>query len=662
MMKWLRKYTKQMLAVVVSLLLVSWLAGTALTTMLQTDDSKKVIGEAYGQEFDRRQLMLAGNEANILSSLGIPWQAPWALITGPQQAGILPPLKELDWMLLKLEAQDQGISVSQGEVDRLVEQIDPTGARLQQVKDNLRLATEDLRSAIGSFACVLKVAQGIGAAAKVSEPELKRGIVDIYERAKVNLVVLDAEKTVDESVEVSDEALRQQFDEHRDMMAAESEDGFGYRWSDRVKVQIIRADRDMLLPLVRVSEKEAREYWRNNKESDIFKLPGPEPIASQPTSDEAGSQPATDSVQSQPTDEGPRYFTTFAEAEEAAVEARKLEKANAAAQTLIRDLSTQLSVDFAEGPIEPGKDGFRIAPESVKSPGYYQKVIEQFKNANRFGQALVLEEPTDFISADAAGELDGVGTARISISGRLGPGFGDLVPLVQGLKEIPEDDSQMRQLYLSRYQTCALPLKDDDNNYYLYRVVDVAKSAAPKSLEEVRDRVKQDVLIKRSMAEAAKVAERLLAEAKADSLEAAWADEEALKTQQGEDNGYQSPPPFSRRGFGSMIGNLGESEELVKACFGIAEAGPTTQPDRLMVVHLPKLKKVVVVELVEVNGVQQMIYNALRPSMYQQLMMQRQAGLMIDWFDGKNIAERTGYVNRLGGNDPDSEESESEAG
>jgi hypothetical protein len=307
-----------------------------------------------------------------------------------------------------------------------------------------------------------------------------------------------------------------------------------------------------------------------------------------------------------------------------------LEKANAAAQTLIRDLSTQLSVDFAEGPIEPGKDGFRIAPESVKSPGYYQKVIEQFKNANRFGQALVLEEPTDFISADAAGELDGVGTARISISGRLGPGFGDLVPLVQGLKEIPEDDSQMRQLYLSRYQTCALPLKD--------------------------------VLIKRSMAEAAKVAERLLAEAKADSLEAAWADEEALKTQQGEDNGYQSPPPFSRRGFGSMIGNLGESEELVKACFGIAEAGPTTQPDRLMVVHLPKLKKVVVVELVEVNGVQQMIYNALRPSMYQQLMMQRQAGLMIDWFDGKNIAERTGYVNRLGGNDPDSEESESEAG
>ena len=220
----------------------------------------------------------------------------------------------------------------------------------------------------------------------------------------------------------------------------------------------------------------------------------------------------------------------------------------------------------------------------------------------------------------------------------------------------------MRQLYLSRFQTCTLPLKDNDNNYYVYRVVDVAKSAEPKALEEVRDRVKHDVFLKRAMTELGKIAARLLDEAKADSLETAWADEEALKTQQGEDNGYQSPGSFSRRGFGAMIGNLGASEELVEACFDMAEAGPTTQPDRLTVVQLPKLKKVVVVELVEVTGVQQAVYNALRSSMYQQLMAQRQVGLMSDWFDSKNIEARTGYEPPADDRESDDQEEETQAG
>src|SRR5438067_1976086 len=71
MMKFFRKYTKQLLAIFMALLLIVWLGGSALTELLHGDPTggKTVQGTAYGSTVRLRDMWPAFHETETLEEI-----------------------------------------------------------------------------------------------------------------------------------------------------------------------------------------------------------------------------------------------------------------------------------------------------------------------------------------------------------------------------------------------------------------------------------------------------------------------------------------------------------------------------------------------------------------------------------------------------------------
>jgi hypothetical protein len=196
---------------------------------------------------------------------------------------------------------------------------------------------------------------------------------------------------------------------------------------------------------------------------------------------------------------------------------------------------------------------------------------------------------------------------------------------------------------VARYQTCVAPLRGDDGDYYIFRVVGTRKPQPPDKLEEVVDAVREDVLSLRRHEAAGQIAERLAKQAKASDLEKAWNENKELKERVGPNEGLQRPSPFCRVGPGSSVPGIGINETFIEACFSLAQSDPSLQADRIRVVELPKDRKWVVVEYVKTNYTPKDRFALLKPFMLQRLEMEKGGELLTEWFRPENIRERTGF-------------------
>src|SRR5688572_31237195 len=79
MMKFFRKYNKQLLAVFMALLLLVWLGGDALSSIMHERYSpgKEVRGEAFGETVQIKHMQPSYNEAQILDRMVPYWRRPW---------------------------------------------------------------------------------------------------------------------------------------------------------------------------------------------------------------------------------------------------------------------------------------------------------------------------------------------------------------------------------------------------------------------------------------------------------------------------------------------------------------------------------------------------------------------------------------------------------
>ena len=100
MMKFLRKYTKHMLVFVTIGILVSWLLGSTLPSLLSPNPGVVTVGQAFGEEVKRRHLDFAALRGDTLRRMGLPWQKPWILDVRQPLYDQTPPLDTLHWMLL----------------------------------------------------------------------------------------------------------------------------------------------------------------------------------------------------------------------------------------------------------------------------------------------------------------------------------------------------------------------------------------------------------------------------------------------------------------------------------------------------------------------------------------------------------------------------------
>jgi len=647
MMKFFRKYMKQMLAVFVCLLLVVWLGGTALQSFLAPNPGKMLVGYAFDRKILRKNLQSADGETQMLYQIGLPWSRPWMMMQARFSPSLrnMKDLQSLDWYLLRQEAGRQGVPATNMEIDQVLTSIDPQGQLRQRTQKRMNVSLDYIHRSVGNYLRVSKLARIVSESAKVSEPELKRAIADFQEKVEVRLVLLNGKTFEDQAGLPSEADLEKHFKAYQDIPEGQGKYGFGYRFPERVRIEYLSVDTQALAKLVPVSERQARRYWKANKETPIFRRPSP--ASTQPTTATStpttgpttADTPASTQASTRPTTKPVEYYTTFSQAKKTALDHLRTERAGEEAQRLMNDIISQLSVDFSAGKLQ--KDGYRTAPEPVKTSDYFASVYERFRKT-RYGSALRLHTGNKLMTADELQRLEGIGRARLSRGGgRPSLDFVDLAFQVQGLRKIPKDKDVERSHYMSLYQTFVSPLQGADNKYYIFRVVAVEKPRPAKSLAEVADRVKADVLALRAHAAAGKAAGNIEKKAKQSSLEEAWASQEALKKKVGPLEGFQTPKPFGRKGLSAP--GIGADEEFADACFALAAEKPEAQADKVRLIELPKSRKWAVVEFVKLHPMIKDQYQAMKMFMRQNLTIQKQGKVLSAWFQPSNIRKRTRF-------------------
>ncbi len=82
MLKFFRKYNKQLLVIVTVLLMIVFVGGFALESFLGPNPTGQVIAHAFGKPVTQGDLSFVERQSTILTRLGYPWNFPGGFISG----------------------------------------------------------------------------------------------------------------------------------------------------------------------------------------------------------------------------------------------------------------------------------------------------------------------------------------------------------------------------------------------------------------------------------------------------------------------------------------------------------------------------------------------------------------------------------------------------
>ena len=479
----------------------------------------------------------------------------------------------------------------------------------QQVRDNVSAAV----------AAVIDVAQSKGLYEdfyKVSAPVLDYHLALENQTVGLKTVVFDARDYLAEAAEPDESAVRQQFEQFKNVPAGGDElspgqnpFGFGYRLPNRVKFGFLalpvdaaanKIRRDLAAQDLRGRELALYRYWSDNRAR--FPVPPGSPAtrpASQPTDEpttqpddqpDAAAQPSTEPA-TEPANESVLAADNpdvqlFLDQQTAKVNGTADEatwrsflavhdnvaRTDIAEQSRelrtkvlkrMRDLLTSDYRAFDAARTAAGAGDF-AAPQTalgvaVDDPSYLEMAADKVAEetgvrpaAASYGRAFYDRD----MLADVA-EVGPIATATIGAGQAGGIGFADYLLAVTEplLNDKQKAAIEAQGALLKTYQP-SLTIRDIAGSEYVFRVTDAAPASAAADLAEVEDRVRRDLRLKAGYEKASSAAEALATRARdAGSLPAAA--ETAGKT-------LYEPDPFVPRG---LIAD--------PAAFG---AGPATRP------------------------------------------------------------------------------------
>jgi hypothetical protein len=658
MMKFFRKYTKQLLAVFMALLLVVWLGGEALTSWLRHDydTSKELRGTLLGQPIRAGDMTPILAELEILNSPEvryqqangrlyprIEWQNVWFYTLsdlGVEGGGTLQqyyygmassmrrPLNDEDWFLLVTEARRNGVYVPSEAVEQFKVHYELTGPALQNLRR--QLSNDDINKAIQSFLMVKQQAVLACRSTGVSEADVRQFVRETREKADVSVVVIDSKPFVDETYEPAEQEIEGFFDKYKSATSQPYGLEFGYEQPEAVQVEYIRVNSDALENQQMVSDDAAHQYWENHKNE--FLLPASQP-ATRPT-----SQPAS------PPKQEP--YPTFTEAKDEVIKKLKKAKADSASVAIARELITQLGKPWeSTATTEPA--GVREIPPGEKAPDVYQRLVKRMDL--KYPGALSFAE-LPMMDAQALAKSPGIGQSTARAQSDQSIEFSEAAFYVAGLEARPDTKSGRAHFFRNLYETCASPFVGPNGDAYVFRTVKTLPKRPPDNPKAVRDQIVRDIRTQRAYDAAEKQANALKDRAAAGSLDAAFhADAELVKRLT--DKAYAHPAPFSRMRFGSpyqgmppslspnYVQGIGSDKELIEACFGLA-GQTTTQPSRVLSWGQPQQRRWLVVQLHRILPPTRAEYDALEPSAVEYYRNQQQIELLANWFDPAEIRAR----------------------
>ncbi len=140
MMKFFRKYNKQLLAVFMTLLMIVFLGGTALEGMFNPSANRVVARSRLG-DITYYDQQLAAQATRPMEVMGIDWRRP---LGGPGEV-----LQEVDWILLVREAEEFGTRAGESSARnwfRTDTQLDDVSRRMSMKPAHVLQAVADYRS------------------------------------------------------------------------------------------------------------------------------------------------------------------------------------------------------------------------------------------------------------------------------------------------------------------------------------------------------------------------------------------------------------------------------------------------------------------------------------------------------------------------------------
>jgi hypothetical protein len=597
--------------------------------MLRPDPGTATIGLAFGEEVKRRALDTAARRADALQRMGLPWQKPWIFDVPQPQADRTPPLDTLHWMLLVAEARHSGTYVPDERLERFKSLSGISPALLARIQNERNLALVDIDDGIGDLLLVREYAAQSMGTVKVSSPEIRRLVRDSQERVKPSALVIPASQLLDEEQTFSEQEIQAAFEKYKDVLPGESESGFGYKWPARVKVEYLVLNVRDVESVITVTDREARDHWTLNK--DRFHRPFVGPT----------TQPAES--------QGPVY-EKFSEARNDVIAALKKKKARDRAEEVMRNfLAMELTYDWDF--TKRGEDRYPEIPDVVKRDDYYEMMLNRYTNQEPKIAHLVKIKRTDLATPDELRALPGIGRSSFALRDGRQHQFVELTQSVQGLGVMPETGgSELRSLYLARYQTVDRVLRDPQGNCYGFRVIEVADPVAPASVEEVRDRVISDLRTAAAFKRAEELAKHFAEAARESGMEEALEADLELKEKLGSYARIQAGSPTPRLwapGFpASVLGYRDKS--LIDSVFKLAKDFDADQPPPIAAMAAPSRQTWLVVRIDDVTPVTEDVYENMRESMRARLLQQRIAQARVYWYDPKNIDKRTGWTVQRG--------------
>ena len=628
MMRFFRKYNKQLLAFFMALLIIVWIGGSALQGLLKPDLNVEIAKSNLGSitQHDQRA---ANDETHILESMGQNWQRPLFSDTDP--------IQPVDWILLSREADKLGVSVDEASI-QTNSSFEPMMDRVRIVAHNLRVKPSMVISAMAKLQAIRQAAISIATASMPSEADVIRAARNSMERVKIRAVLLPAEAFVDQNASFSEAQIKEHFNKYRDKERGPGLQ-FGYFRKPGIKVQYIKVDRDAIAAKVGVpnEERKAKAYYEEHREKDPAFRRKPEEMVAPPD----GPQPPV--------------YVEWEQAREIAIAKLRKDYADENVQRIVDWLMTMMSEPWIG--ITPSDSGYKAAPAEVADLDYYNKLIKRLPPPLQFENTVTVHT-TDFFMQQDAAKVPELGPLSVrSGQGLVAKAFGTIAFNNEAIvTSIPKREKINVADYLARYQTAPSPLADPHNgNVYIFRVIESQPGGPSESVDQVRDQVIADLRLQKGF-EAAK--------ARAQSLRSCCQASEPLKdayeadselaafraTGEGSKTGYFEPPPFSRIGqtpawkerpadgvfVGGGLGKL--PNEAIDAIFAI-----TSATDKLAELELPDRAAVMTVEWVETIPPQEEEFATTRKSLVTQLTDSRWREFVNDWFDPEKIRARTEF-------------------
>ena len=651
MMKFFRKHNRKLLAVFMALLLVVWLGGSALTSLIGPSPEDIVLARCDYDgdilELDRR---VAAFEVELLEQLGLDWTRPWPFV-GP---GAHEPLTIIDWILLTREAEHLGMMPRQVEVDAFLGNFGLTPDHLHRLAARRDVKAEHIYAAIGRYISVFNTLLFTVTATAESEAAVRVKARDELEKVKVNLVAINARVFELEMDEFTDEEIQAHFEKYREDSAG-SGVNFGYVQPAQVKVQYFKIDTDTVAKNLRIREqtldRRARDYWRENKVSQEFRRPEPPPEEETPA-DESTEEPVSEADEPLPEpEEGPEspYFETFEEAREVALDVVRKEAAEDEVRKIIGWLQKELSEPWYGLPA--GDDEYPVATPELLDGGYYASLLERLPGGLRFGDAVTIGV-TDLFKQDAATRVPQIGRAQATI-GAATRRFRTEAFRVQGVEPLPTAPGASRADYLAVGQSSQFALSNPDGDSFVFRVLEVIPPGPPTELtDEIREQAIEDLRMLRGYERAKEAAERFAASVTGDGLQGAWNVENELQGLTNPAPGFYTPEPFPRRRAAyyqtgmtltpqTYVSGIGSVDESVIERFFELESKPLGQ--RVAVIPVDERAVVAVVEWVERLPVRTDTYQAERSRIARTANDHLMAQQVSAWLDPMSIRQRTGF-------------------